>query len=312
MTISGIVLSTGLILILIGIWGMLTHRDILRIIIGFVLMGTGSHLVIIAIGYVSNGTAPIIDEGLSLADAPTPRGRSHSLGAGGDGDRYRPRGDCSHARLCDQALPSEEDALDRRLHGIEMVGSLLHPLNIFILGLGGGFLIPLLNRLGKPWVIAAFISALGAMTVISAVCLVHLFYGAEPIEILTGGSTPPYSINLRMGLAEAFAALSVNLIGLLGAFYFVREKYAVMLLYLVIVMGIQGMVMTRDLFNLFVFLEIVSVATYGLLSLGSTIAALSASFKFLTGDDRRLDLLSARHHAALRGDRHAEHRRSDR
>ena len=162
-----------------------------------------------------------------------------------------------------------------------MVGSLLHPLNIFILGLGGGFLIPLLNRLGKPWVIAAFIAALGAMTVISAVCLVHLFYGAEPIEILTGGSTPPYSINLRMGLAEAFAALSVNLIGLLGAFYFVREKYAVMLLYLVIVMGIQGMVMTRDLFNLFVFLEIVSVATYGLLSLGTTVAALSASFKFL-------------------------------
>ena len=162
-----------------------------------------------------------------------------------------------------------------------MVGSLLHPLNIFILGLGGGFLIPLLNRLGKTWVVAGFIAALAAMTLISAFCAVRLFYGAEPIEILTGGSTPPYSINLRMGLAEAFAATSVNLIGLLGAFYFVREKYAVMLLYLVIVMGIQGMVMTRDMFNLFVFLEIVSIATYGLLSLGSTTAALSAAFKFL-------------------------------
>ena len=162
-----------------------------------------------------------------------------------------------------------------------MVGSLLHPLNIFILGLGGGFLIPLLNRLGKTWVVAGFIAALAAMTLISAVCAVRLFRGVEPIEILTGGSTPPYSINLRMGLAEAFAATSVNLIGLLGAFYFVREKYAVMLLYLVIVMGIQGMVMTRDMFNLFVFLEIVSIATYGLLSLGSTTAALSAAFKFL-------------------------------
>ena len=30
-----------------------------------------------------------------------------------------------------------------------MVADLLHPLNIFILGLGGGFLIPLLNRLGR-------------------------------------------------------------------------------------------------------------------------------------------------------------------
>ena len=46
-------------------------------------------------------------------------------------------------------------------------------------------------------------------------------------------------------------------------------------------MGIQGMVMTRDLFNLFVFLEIVSIATYGLLSLRDTPAALSATFKYL-------------------------------
>ena len=40
--ISNVVLATGLILILIGIWGMLTHRNILRIIIGFSLIGTGS------------------------------------------------------------------------------------------------------------------------------------------------------------------------------------------------------------------------------------------------------------------------------
>ena len=71
MTIASIVLSTGLILVLIGIWGMLTQRNILRIIVGFMLMGTGSHLVIVAIGYVSNGTAPIIDGGLSLAEAHT-------------------------------------------------------------------------------------------------------------------------------------------------------------------------------------------------------------------------------------------------
>ena len=54
-----------------------------------------------------------------------------------------------------------------------------------------------------------------------------------------------------------------------------------MLLYLILVMGIQGMVMTRDLFNLFVFLEIVSIATYGLLSLSDTPPALSATFKYL-------------------------------
>ena len=50
---------------------MLTQRNILQIIVGFMLMGTGSHLVIVAIGYVTNGTAPIIDAGFSLADAPS-------------------------------------------------------------------------------------------------------------------------------------------------------------------------------------------------------------------------------------------------
>jgi multicomponent Na+:H+ antiporter subunit C len=67
--ISNIVLTTGLLLILIGLWGVLTHRNILRIIIGFSLFGTGTHIVIVAIGYVTNGTAPILDRTLSLSEA---------------------------------------------------------------------------------------------------------------------------------------------------------------------------------------------------------------------------------------------------
>ncbi len=68
--ISSVVLITGLLLIMIGLWGALTHRNILRIIISFSLMGTGTHIMIVAIGYVKNGTAPIIDGALSLAEAP--------------------------------------------------------------------------------------------------------------------------------------------------------------------------------------------------------------------------------------------------
>ncbi|HMM90993.1 sodium:proton antiporter [Bradyrhizobium sp.] len=68
--ISTIVLITGLIVMLIGIWGVLTHRNILRIIISLSLLGTGSHILIVAIGYVRGGTAPIIDRALSIAEAP--------------------------------------------------------------------------------------------------------------------------------------------------------------------------------------------------------------------------------------------------
>jgi multisubunit Na+/H+ antiporter MnhC subunit len=67
--ISNIVLATGFILVLIGVWGILTHRNILRIIIGFSLIDTGIHIVIVSIGYVTGGTAPIIDRALSPSEA---------------------------------------------------------------------------------------------------------------------------------------------------------------------------------------------------------------------------------------------------
>ncbi len=165
-----------------------------------------------------------------------------------------------------------------------MVGGLFHPLNIFILGLGGGFLIPLLYSLNKAWLPFAFFFALAGLAVICGVSMLSLLNGAPAIEILTGGAVPPYSINLRFGLWEGFFALSLNVMALLGALHLwprLRDSYAAMLLYLILVMGIDGMVMTRDLFNLFVFLEIVSIATYGLLSLGQTSAALSAGFKYV-------------------------------
>jgi formate hydrogenlyase subunit 3/multisubunit Na+/H+ antiporter MnhD subunit len=165
-----------------------------------------------------------------------------------------------------------------------MVSALLHPLNIFILGLGGGFLIPLLYRLNKAWLPFAFFFALTGFAIISGAAFLGLLNGVPPIEILTGGAMPPYSINLRFGLWEGFFALGVNVVALLGALHLwprLRDSYAAMLLYLILIMGIDGMVMTRDLFNLFVFLEIVSIATYGLLSLGQTHAALSAGFKYV-------------------------------
>jgi multisubunit Na+/H+ antiporter MnhC subunit len=56
------------VLLLICIWGMLRHRDILRIIIGFSLIDTGLHIVMVATGYVTGGTAPIVDKALPISE----------------------------------------------------------------------------------------------------------------------------------------------------------------------------------------------------------------------------------------------------
>lgn len=67
--ISLIVLCSGLGLILIGLWGMLTQRNMIRMIIGFSLTDTGVHMVMVSIGYVTGGTAPIINEAVPMAEA---------------------------------------------------------------------------------------------------------------------------------------------------------------------------------------------------------------------------------------------------
>lgn len=165
-----------------------------------------------------------------------------------------------------------------------MVEALLLPLNIFLLGLGGGFLIPLLYKIAKPLPAIAFVVALVGMAAISGLNLWALHHGQPTMEVLTAGNMPPFSINLRFGLWEGVFAFSVNIAALLGAWQLwprLRDSYAALLLYLILVMGINGMVMTRDLFNLFVFLEIVSIATYGLLGLDRGPAALAASFKYI-------------------------------
>ena len=47
------------------------------------------------------------------------------------------------------------------------------------------------------------------------------------------------------------------------------------------VMGINGMIMTRDLFNLFIFIEITSIATYALIGMERTGPVLAAGFKYI-------------------------------
>ena len=69
LSLSTMLLVTGFGLTLIGLFGILVRRDIMRIIIGFALVDTGLHIVMVASGYVTGGTAPILDAALGKAEA---------------------------------------------------------------------------------------------------------------------------------------------------------------------------------------------------------------------------------------------------
>ncbi len=57
----------GFMLLLIGLWGMLTQKNIVKMIIGFSIMDTGLHVVIVSLGYIPGRTAPILDSAVDRA-----------------------------------------------------------------------------------------------------------------------------------------------------------------------------------------------------------------------------------------------------
>lgn len=64
-----IAMVTGFVLILIGLYGALTNRNILRMIVAFTVANTGVNLVMVAVGYLHGRTAPILDAAVPVAEA---------------------------------------------------------------------------------------------------------------------------------------------------------------------------------------------------------------------------------------------------
>jgi multicomponent Na+:H+ antiporter subunit D len=59
------------------------------------------------------------------------------------------------------------------------------------------------------------------------------------------------------------------------------DKWNFYTLFLLMLTGMEGVIVTGDMFNLFVFLEIASVASYALVAYGTEAEELEASFKYL-------------------------------
>ncbi len=61
--------AAGFLLLVIGLWGIISQRNIIRMIISFSIIDTSIHLLLVSIGYIRNRTAPIIDETVTRNEA---------------------------------------------------------------------------------------------------------------------------------------------------------------------------------------------------------------------------------------------------
>jgi multicomponent Na+:H+ antiporter subunit C len=48
-------------LVIIGFWGLLSQKNIIKIIVSFTILETGVNILIVSLGYIKGRTAPIID-----------------------------------------------------------------------------------------------------------------------------------------------------------------------------------------------------------------------------------------------------------
>lgn len=163
---------------------------------------------------------------------------------------------------------------------------MLSPIFFIATALGAAFLLGLLGprRPFAAWAIS--LATLGFMAWLATSWLLALVTGqTAPAEVLTAGAPPPFAINLRLGLPEAALILVVNLTGLLSALYLKHELlrlgHRAMAVLLVAILALNGIILTRDLFNLFVFMELIAIATAGLILLSDDDRALAAGFKYL-------------------------------
>lgn len=148
----------------------------------------------------------------------------------------------------------------------------------------GAAVIPALcrGRPGPAWLLALLVVAL---TLLAGVELIARYLEVGRFAYAVGGWAAPYGIELRF---DAFAALSVafTLIFALSLIFARRTLttkhpalfYSLMLINLG---GLNGFMITGDLFNLFVFAEVFSVSAYALVAMSGRRLASLAALKYL-------------------------------
>jgi multicomponent Na+:H+ antiporter subunit D len=148
-------------------------------------------------------------------------------------------------------------------------------------------LIVLLRHPGAAWAlaVAASVFAFGA-----SLALALEVARAGAISYAMGSWPPPWGIEYRVDALSAFVLVLVSAVGALVAPYARRsvaaelpreQHYLYYAVHCLCLAGLLGMTITGDAFNLFVFMEIASLAMYVLIALGRDRRALLAAYQYL-------------------------------
>jgi len=147
--------------------------------------------------------------------------------------------------------------------------------------LATAFLLPVFSERKKA--VATFLAnvAVLALLVMAVMTIGHW-------EVYKIGRWPiPLGINLVLDGLSSLMLLTISVVSFAAMLFSAKymEQYTAkpkyLSLFLLMVAGMNGVVLSGDIFNLFVFLEIASIASYALVGFGCEREELEASFKYM-------------------------------
>ena len=134
-----------------------------------------------------------------------------------------------------------------------------------------------------------WISFIGSVLLLASVLLVFAQVNDAGIQVLQVSGWPaPFGITLVADLLAAMLVVAVGVVAVAVtgvAFAGVdprREAFGYHALIQILLMGVTGAFLTGDLFNLYVWFEVMLVASFVLMALNRTRAQMAAAFKYVT------------------------------
>jgi multicomponent Na+:H+ antiporter subunit D len=161
------------------------------------------------------------------------------------------------------------------------------PAILFLLPLFAAISMPVVCLKHRHWCYPISVAILAAMTMVSILNLHNVIQHGEVRYVFSGWATPFGIEWVADGLASIILVLLSSL-GLLGVVFTERTSPKALggrivhyyTLILLLISALTGIVFARDLFNLFVFLEVAAIASYALVGVAGG-RALFAAFRYL-------------------------------
>ena len=154
-----------------------------------------------------------------------------------------------------------------------------------IIPLGSAFISSLLGK--KLRRIPSLLTVLTTISLLILSIFSIIYFAGKTAVYETGGWKLPFGIIMVLDGLTAFMLVTVGFISATVAIYALNYMqmytggWQFHTLFMLMIAGMNGVIVTGDMFNLFVFLEIASIASYALVAFGTENEELEASFKYV-------------------------------